>query len=577
MSFTRLILCFKRFLAIIQLKSQTFNQLQLKISVAIFILFASAAFAYRIWVQVPAIERSLLKVSEQELVALNFAFEQMSKPLHTINYDYAVWDQTYNYMKSNSPVAKEYYEQHEYPDDTFKSLKVDGIFIFDNDQNAVFSKGVRHSSNAQKLQFELMDLLKHPESRLLSPLKKTAYPPQAQPFNNPSSVPTKTGVIATKYGPALYSSSSILQSDRTGPIMGYIVFIRLIDDEFMAELSRFTSAGVELSEVKISDDVANIPYLGSGFDLTKLAPTSQRLVRNIDGRPLIKFTLYHTNSAPPSILGSDIYILLAEMSILLLLAYFLYSYFLVQPVRKLAIDIEEMGRSREIKKLRCRYPITELVNVATHFNALMGTIQEQTKQLNEQVYIDKLTNIPNRRGFEQRLETYCQLLARQQIGFTLIIADVDHFKEYNDTLGHLAGDEALIKVAQTLSQQFFRADDICARFGGEEFIMLYRDIPDEPLQRKLDAMIQAFEDLALPHPSATTAKYVTISFGVCKVLAVEDFEFKNNADIIGRQAVLLADKALYQAKANGRNQYQKVTISIDEIETLESNHPSDLA
>lgn len=524
--------------------------------------------------QIPAIERSLLKASEQELVALNFAFEQMSKPLHTINYDYAVWDQTYRYMKSNSTADRQYYEQNEYPDDTFKSLKVDGIFIFNNENKTLFSKGFRHSGDTQTLDFELMDFSKYPEHKLLSPLKTSTHPPQKLVFNSPSSVPTKTGVIATRYGPALYSSSSILQSDRTGPILGYIVFIRLIDKEFMSELSTFTSAGIEFSELNVSDDVTNVPFLGSDVNLTKLTQTSERLIRNIDGRPLIKLTIYHTNTAPPPILGSDIFILLAEMSVLLLLAYFLYSYFLVQPVRKLAVDIEEMDKSREIKKLRYRYPITELVNVATHFNALMGTIQEQTKQLNEQVYIDKLTNIPNRRAFEQRLETYCQLLARQQIGFTLIIADVDHFKEYNDTLGHLAGDEALVKVAQSLCQQFYRTDDICARFGGEEFIMLYRDIPDEPLQRKLDAMLQSFEDLAFPHPSSKTAKYVTVSLGVCKVLAIEDFEFKSDANIIGRQAALLADKALYQAKACGRNQYRKVSVSIDEIEALESNHPS---
>lgn len=537
-------------------------------------MFASAVFAYRIWVQAPAIERSLLKVSEQELVALNFAFEQMSKPLHTINYDYAVWDRTYSYMKSNSVADKRYYEQHEYPDDTFKSLKVDGVFIFDNQNNVVFNKGFRHNSEHEKLQFDLINFAESPENKLLSPLNKIALPPQEHPFSHPSSVPTKSGLIATKYGPALYNSSSILQSNRTGPIMGYIVFIRLIDEEFMAELSKYTAAGIEMSVVKASDDVAQIPYLGADFELTKLHAISERLVRNIDGQPLIKFTLYHTDAEPSPILGSDIYILLAEMSVLLLLAYYLYSYFLVHPVRKLAVDIEEMAKSREIKKLKHRYPITELVNVATHFNALMGTIQEQTKLLNEQVYIDKLTNIPNRRGFEQRLETYCQLLARQQIGFTLIIADVDHFKEYNDTLGHLAGDKALVKVAQTLSQQFYRADDICARFGGEEFIMLYRDIPDEPLQRKLDAMLQSFEDLAFPHPSSKTAKYVTVSLGVCKVLAVEDFEFKSDANIIGRQAALLADKALYQAKACGRNQYKKVSLLIDEIEALESNHPS---
>ncbi|WP_259650800.1 MULTISPECIES: diguanylate cyclase [unclassified Shewanella] len=530
-------------------------------------------FAYRIWVQSPAIERSLIKVSEQELVALNFAFEQMSRPLHTINYDYAVWDRTYSYMRSKSVAAKRYYEQHEYPDDTFKSLKVDGVFIFDNENHIVFNKGFRHNSDNEKLQFDLVDFAKSPENKLLSPLNKIAFPPQEQPYTHPSSVPTKSGLIATKYGPALYNSSSILQSNRAGPIMGYIVFIRLIDEEFMAELSKYTAAGVEMSQVTASDDITQIPYLGAGIHLDKLQATTERLVRNIDGQPLIKFTLYHTNTEPPAILGSGIYILLAEMSVLLFLAYFLYSYFLVQPVRKLAIDIEEMDKSREIRKLKHRYPITELVNVATHFNALMGTIQEQTKQLNEQVYIDKLTNIPNRRGFEQRLETYCQLLARQQIGFTLIIADVDHFKEYNDTLGHLAGDEALIKVAETLSQQFYRADDICARFGGEEFIMLLRDIPDEPLLRKLDGIIQAFDDLAFPHPSSSSAGHITVSLGVCRVQAVEEFEFKGTANIIGQQAALMADHALYQAKKSGRNQYAKVTISVAEIATLEATPP----
>ncbi|MGS0681202.1 sensor domain-containing diguanylate cyclase [Shewanella sp. 125m-7] len=559
---------------VVKLKSQTFNQLQLRISVAIFVLFASAVFAFRIWVQNPIIEKSLLKASEQELIALDFAFKQMVRPLHTLNYDYAVWDRTYSYMKSTSVSAKRFYEQHEYPDDTFKSLEVDGVFIFNSSNKLIFSKGFNHRSD-KPLEFEFTNFSLYPQNKALSPQAKQAFPPVEAPITAPEDVPSKTGVISTRYGPALFSSTSILQSNRSGPALGYLVFIRLIGKKFINELSQFTSAGVEMSTLTAEDRLIPMSNLGSPKALSKLTPTSERLVRNIDGTPLFKLTLNHTNTGSPPILGADIFILLAEMTTLLLLAYLLYSYFLVRPVQKLANDIEEMDKSREIKKLKHRYPITELVNVATHFNALMGTIQEQTKQLNEQVYIDKLTNIPNRRAFEQRLDTYCQLLARQQIGFTMIIADVDHFKEYNDTLGHLAGDDALVKVAQTLTQQFYRAEDICARFGGEEFIMLFRDIPDDALQQKLDAMLRAFKDLALPHPSAQTAEFVTISLGVCKVLAIDDFEFKSDTHIIGRQVALIADKALYKAKDSGRNQYQKVTISIDEIEGLEANNPSD--
>ncbi|MEZ9595970.1 diguanylate cyclase [Shewanella sp. 10N.261.52.F9] len=496
----------------------------------------------------------------------------MSKPLQTINYDYAVWDRTYSYMKSNSATAKRYYEKHEFPNDTFKSLKVDGVFIFNRKNQPVFTKGFNHRSDTP-LSFDLMDFNKYPQNIALSPQTKQTFPPKNSPIDNPDNVPSTDGIIATRYGPAIYSSTSILKSDRSGAQLGYLVFIRLIDKSFISELSQYTAAGVEIADIESTDTY--LPTLGSNIKLAKLSPTSERLIKNVDGKPLFKLVLYHTNTQAPPLLAPNVFILLAEMSMLLILAYSLYSYFLVTPVRKLAIDIQDMDRSREIKKLRYHYPITELIKVATHFNALMGTIQEQTKQLNEQAYIDKLTNIPNRRSFEQRLETYCQLLARQQIGFTLIIADVDHFKQYNDTLGHLAGDAALIKVAQTLTQQFYRAEDMCARFGGEEFIMLFRDIPDEPLQAKLDAMLLSFKDLALPHPSSDTAPYVTISLGACKVDPIEDYQFKNNSNVIGRQVSLLADKALYQAKDAGRNQYRKVSIRLDRIEECESSNPSD--
>ncbi|MDR8523044.1 sensor domain-containing diguanylate cyclase [Shewanella fidelis] len=532
-------------------------------------MFASAVFAFRIWVQLPIIEKSLVKVSAQELTALNFAFKQMSKPLHTINYDYAVWDRTYSYMKSSNMSAKRFYEQHEYPDDTFKSLKVDGVFVFNNENELVFSKGFNHD-NDQPLVFTFTDFKQYPQNKALSPQRKVALPPIEPQIESPSDVPSKTGVIATQYGPALFSSTTILQSNRTGPIMGYLVFIRLIDKNFIDELSQYTVAGVTMSSLTQDEQNGSGINLDSNVAPTKLTASSTRIVHNIDGKPLFKLVLNHTNTSLPPLIDSSVIILLAELSTLLLLGYLLYSYFLVNPVRKLAVDIEEMDKSREIKKLQYSYRISELVKVATHFNALMGTIQEQTKQLNEQAYIDKLTNIPNRRSFEQRLETYCQLLARQQIGFTLIIADVDHFKEYNDNLGHLAGDEALMKVAQVLTQQFYRAEDICARFGGEEFIMLFRDIPEQPLCHKLEAMINGFKELNLPHPTSKTAKYVTVSFGVCTITA-NDYAFKSESSVIARQVILAADKALYHAKASGRNQFSKTVMTLEQIEQNNSD------
>ncbi len=80
------------------------------------------------------------------------------------------------------------------------------------------------------------------------------------------------------------------------------------------------------------------------------------------------------------------------------------------------------------------YKVIELMKVAGHFNAIMETVHNQNKLLNKQVYVDELTQITNRRGFESQLTGFCQLFSQQKRSFTLIIADVDYFKNYNDVV-----------------------------------------------------------------------------------------------------------------------------------------------
>ena len=106
---------------------------------------------------------------------------------------------------------------------------------------------------------------------------------------------------------------------------------------------------------------------------------------------------------------------------------------------------------------------------------------------------------------------------------------------------------------------------MCARFGGEEFIMLYSDIPFAPLERKLSEILQSLQQRALPHPSSEVSDYITVSFDVCQVLPMPNHAYQGNNFITGKQITEMADKALYQAKENGRNQYYKVTITANDI------------
>ena len=175
---------------------------------------------------------------------------------------------------------------------------------------------------------------------------------------------------------------------------------------------------------------------------------------------------------------------------------------------------------------------------------------DQLARLNEElarlVSLDGLTQVANRRHFDTYLDQEWRRLAREQLPLTIIMGDVDYFKAYNDTYGHLAGDDCLRKVAQTLAQTVKRAADLVARYGGEEFVVMLPNTDVEGGLQVAEAMRQAVEHLNIPHTESDHAGIVTISFGLATT----------TPDIIYSANVLIsqADKALYQAKARGRNQ-----------------------
>ncbi|MBW2619014.1 MAG: diguanylate cyclase [Deltaproteobacteria bacterium] len=166
--------------------------------------------------------------------------------------------------------------------------------------------------------------------------------------------------------------------------------------------------------------------------------------------------------------------------------------------------------------------------------------------------IDPLTEIANRRYFDNLLAEEWARGRRNNHRVSMIMVDIDFFKDYNDTLGHLAGDEGLIKVAKALSASIRRPGDSVARFGGEEFAAILPTTDLAGAIKVAEAMRQEVEDLALPHPKSETGDHLTVSVGVASLLP---------ADGINREALIAAaDKALYQAKENGRNR----TVGLEE-------------
>ncbi|RZA32226.1 MAG: diguanylate cyclase, partial [Lysobacteraceae bacterium] len=164
--------------------------------------------------------------------------------------------------------------------------------------------------------------------------------------------------------------------------------------------------------------------------------------------------------------------------------------------------------------------------------------------------VDPLTGIANRRQFDACLEKEWQRAIRTARPVSLLVLDVDHFKLFNDLLGHAAGDQCLQSVAGTLEAHALRATDLAARYGGEEFVLLLPDTTHAGAATVAESIRAGIERLRVPNPRSTTSDYVTVSIGAATFIPTQ-FD-----DI--RSLFLAADRAMYEAKAAGRNRVHAV-------------------
>lgn len=168
--------------------------------------------------------------------------------------------------------------------------------------------------------------------------------------------------------------------------------------------------------------------------------------------------------------------------------------------------------------------------------------------LEELSMCDALTHIPNRRYFEERYDVKYKEALRENISLSVMMIDIDYFKQYNDNYGHGRGDDVLTKVAITLKNTLKRPSDMIARYGGEEFVAILKDTTVDGAKKVATEMIETIKNLKISHKYSQISEYITISIGISHKNIDED---KSKNDIL-----LEADKALYKAKESGRDRYE---------------------
>lgn len=218
----------------------------------------------------------------------------------------------------------------------------------------------------------------------------------------------------------------------------------------------------------------------------------------------------------------------------------------IQPLIQLSSSVKAYTEHDFSKNVPVYKKQDELNELIQNIDIMRNELAENIQSLQYMANIDALTGLYNRRYFNQHLEEQWKWAVEHAEPISLILLDIDHYKKYNDTYGHVKGDECLQAIAECLKQHNEHPNKFVSRYGGEEFCLLLLSHSEEEVAKLSEQIRKDIQNLQLPHETSPTNPYVTVSVGTAFLLPKEG----SNPN----ELILMADEALYHSKNNGRNQ-----------------------
>jgi diguanylate cyclase (GGDEF)-like protein len=207
------------------------------------------------------------------------------------------------------------------------------------------------------------------------------------------------------------------------------------------------------------------------------------------------------------------------------------------------------------------HAMRRLLHMRNQLIAATEELRAANERLSHLSFHDDLTGLGNRRSFNERLHTQLGQCRREHKPLTLILCDVDHFKRFNDSIGHVEGDQCLQNIARLMRLVCRRPTDFVARYGGEEFGIILPNTPKAGAMTFARALQSLVRTRGLPHPDSPVSEHVTLSGGITTVVPDDDTTVQS--------LIMRADEALYAAKVQGRNRFFSFEMQLDTNEHLQ--------
>jgi diguanylate cyclase (GGDEF)-like protein len=455
------------------------------------------------------LEQGFDQIEKYEAQQLNDQFSRNLtaelEHLNELNTDWANWDGMYKFATTLDPK----FSEEDIGPGALTSAKITFVEILDTEHKRRFFRAVQAAVGLQS------SADGSPFDEAIAEVQKALLQPEAQ---------SACGLHASSLGPLLMCWQPIHRTDQGGRSPGTLITGRFLDDYLIAQIRE--QSGIHLQVEAPAGSAKETPFTFHPkveFEAVQLAATAKHVltgrVLDFAGHPVIAYKINIPGDVEEN--GREIsrkvvwglLISVALTGIVLLVG---VHFLLVRPLRALQGqlgDIQGAGKGLP-KQIIVSQGSDEIAALGAAVNRLLDVIHKQLGSLEGLSLADPLTRIANRRAFEQRLTNEMRARATEHTPLSLILADVDYFKQYNDRHGQLHGDKILQRVAEVIKSVANRPSDLVARLDGAEFAILLSNTGVEAAKRVAEDLRAKLAARALLHQNSPISGVVTLSIGV---------------------------------------------------------------